>query len=156
MAWEYYCPPIGIGDCAVQKSRSMLETSDDVIVEALRGEAGHIELRMIECPGNFGAASIKLMLPSQRACFRELQLLSYTTGVPFPKEVQDVAIPSASRPLPALHPASVAQETKLPAVVFIGSFVCCNLYIPRLPAAHRSGVGKRRRPAGTNHKWRND
>ncbi len=72
MAWEYNCSPILIGNRGVQKPRSILETSDNVIVEALRCETGHIELRMVECLGNSGTASIRLMLPHKRAILTDL------------------------------------------------------------------------------------
>ncbi len=72
MAWEYNCPPVLVGNHAFQKPRSILETSDNVIVEALRCEAGHIELRMVECLGQSGTASIKLMLPHKRAFLTDL------------------------------------------------------------------------------------
>jgi len=72
MAWEYNCPPILLGNNAVQEPRSILETSDNVIVEALRCESGHLELRMVECLGYSGTATIKLMLPHKRAIITDL------------------------------------------------------------------------------------
>jgi alpha-mannosidase len=72
MAWEYNCPPIVTGSSGVQKPRSILETSDNVIVEALRCETDHIELRMVECLGRSGTASVKLMLPHTRATLTDL------------------------------------------------------------------------------------
>lgn len=72
MAWEYNCPPILVGNYGVQKPRSILETSDNIIVEALRCEAGHIELRMVECLSNSSTASIRLMLPHKRAILTDL------------------------------------------------------------------------------------
>lgn len=71
-AWEYNCAPIAVQSCAVQEPRSILETSDNVIVEALRCETGHIELRMVECLGKSGKATVKLMLPHQRAVLTDL------------------------------------------------------------------------------------
>ena len=71
-AWEYNCPPILLGNHGAQKPRSILETSDNVIVEALRCEVKHIELRLVECLGNSGAASIRLMLPHRRASLTDL------------------------------------------------------------------------------------
>jgi hypothetical protein len=40
--------------------------------EALRCEAGHIELRMVECLGHSGTARIKLMLPHKQAILTDL------------------------------------------------------------------------------------
>jgi alpha-mannosidase len=72
MAWEYNCPPIVVGNYAAQKPRSILETSNNVIVEALRCELGHLELRMVECLGSSGTASVKLMLPHKRAVLTDM------------------------------------------------------------------------------------
>jgi alpha-mannosidase len=72
MAWEYNCPPILIGNRAAQTARSILETSGNVIVEALRCEENHIELRMAECYGHAGTATVKLMLPHKRAVLTDL------------------------------------------------------------------------------------
>jgi alpha-mannosidase len=71
-AWEYNCPPIVVGNHGAQKPRSILETSDNVIVEALRCEKNYIEVRMVECLGNSGAASVGLMLPHKRAVITDL------------------------------------------------------------------------------------
>jgi alpha-mannosidase len=72
MAWEFNCLPIAVENCAAQKPRSILETSDNVIVEAIRCETGHIELRMVECLGYPGTARIKLMLPHEHAVLTDL------------------------------------------------------------------------------------
>lgn len=72
MAWEYNCPPIAVENCAAQEPRSILETSDNVIVEALRCETDHIEVRMVECLGRSAKASVKLMLPHKRAAVTDL------------------------------------------------------------------------------------
>ena len=71
-AWEYNCPPIPVGSHGAQKPRSILQTSDNVIVEALRCEKSYIELRMVECLGHSGAANVKLMLPHKRAILTDL------------------------------------------------------------------------------------
>lgn len=73
MAWEYNCPPIVTGSSEVQKPRSILETSNNVIVEALRCEKEHIEVRMVECLGHSGTASVKLMLPHTRVTLTDLK-----------------------------------------------------------------------------------
>lgn len=41
-------------------------------MEALRCETGHIELRMVECLGYSGTATIELMLPHKRATLTDL------------------------------------------------------------------------------------
>jgi alpha-mannosidase len=72
IAWEYNCPPVLVGNHGVEKPRSILETSGNVIVEALRCETDHIELRMVECLGKSGTASVRLMLPHKRAVLTDL------------------------------------------------------------------------------------
>lgn len=71
-AWEYNCPPVLVGNHGVEKPRSILETSGNVIVEALRCETDHIEVRMVECLGKSGPASVTLMLPHKRAVLTDL------------------------------------------------------------------------------------
>ena len=72
MAWEYNCPPILTRNCGVHSPQSILETSGNVIVEALRCEQSHIELRMVECLGQPGTASIRLALPHKQAALTTL------------------------------------------------------------------------------------
>ncbi|HEV2134449.1 MAG TPA: glycoside hydrolase family 38 C-terminal domain-containing protein [Terracidiphilus sp.] len=72
IAWEYNCPPVLVGNYRVEKPRSILETSGSVIVEALRCETNHIELRMVEYLGKSGTASVRLMLPHKRAVLTDL------------------------------------------------------------------------------------
>lgn len=71
-AWEYNCPPILIERRAVQSPHSFLQTSDNVIVEALRCEGDHIELRMVECLGRKGIATVALTLPHKRVVLTDL------------------------------------------------------------------------------------
>jgi hypothetical protein len=72
MAWEYNCPPIPIPGCAAPAVKSVLQTSDNVIVEALRREGGFIEMRLAECFGKAGQASVTLHLPHKRAQLTDL------------------------------------------------------------------------------------
>lgn len=71
-SWEYNCPPIPVGNHGAQEPRSILETSENVIVEALRCESNHVEVRMAECYGRSGTASVRLMLPHKRAILTDL------------------------------------------------------------------------------------
>ena len=68
MAWEYHTPP----DFPSAKSASFLQTSDNVIVEALRREAGEIELRLVECLGKAGSAQVTLRLPHLDAALTDM------------------------------------------------------------------------------------
>jgi hypothetical protein len=63
MAWEYNSQPIPIPGKAAAPRLGFLETSDNVIVEAMRREGSYIELRLAECFGEAGAATIKFHLP---------------------------------------------------------------------------------------------
>jgi hypothetical protein len=62
-AWEYNQPPIVIANAAPRSFVSYVETSDNIIVEAVRREQDHVELRFAECLGLSGTAEVKLNLP---------------------------------------------------------------------------------------------
>jgi alpha-mannosidase len=62
-AWEYNQSIIPLGASLASGSRSFLEISDNVIVEAVRREQTHIELRMVEAVGIEGEATVRLFLP---------------------------------------------------------------------------------------------
>jgi hypothetical protein len=72
MAWEYGEPPIPVLLCAAAPPQSFLQTSDNVIVEALRREGPDIELRMAECFGYAGTAEVTLNLPHTDARLTDL------------------------------------------------------------------------------------
>ena len=73
MAWEFNCPPIVIREVkAPTAPQSFLQTSDNVIVEALRREGPDIELRMAECFGYAGEAEVTLNLPHTDARLTDL------------------------------------------------------------------------------------
>ncbi|MCX5676569.1 MAG: hypothetical protein NTX87_16330, partial [Planctomycetota bacterium] len=72
MAWEYNVPPIVLVECGKAPPQSFLQTSDNVIVEALRREGPDIELRMYECFGYAGTAEVTLNLPHQDARLTDL------------------------------------------------------------------------------------
>jgi alpha-mannosidase len=73
MAWEYNQPPIAIGSAAVTQARSFLYTSPNVIVEALRREAAYVELRVVECLGQAGTATVRMTLPHGSATLVDLR-----------------------------------------------------------------------------------
>jgi hypothetical protein len=62
-AWEYNQAPILIHGSAPKPFESFLETSDNILVEAMRREEDHIELRFAESLGLAGTATVKLSLP---------------------------------------------------------------------------------------------
>ena len=62
-AWEYSQPPIMTVEAGGGDEIPILETSDNIVVEALRREGDHIELRFAEVLGIPGPATVKLNLP---------------------------------------------------------------------------------------------
>jgi alpha-mannosidase len=72
MAWEYNCPPDYMPEATAVAPQSFLQTSDNVIVEALRREGPDIELRMAECFGYAGEAEVTLNLPHTDARLTDL------------------------------------------------------------------------------------
>ena len=72
MAWEFNQSPVLCRDRALAKPASFLQTSDNVIVEALRREGGEIELRLAECLGRAGKASVTLNLPHRDAALTDM------------------------------------------------------------------------------------
>ncbi|MDO8543381.1 MAG: glycoside hydrolase family 38 C-terminal domain-containing protein [Opitutaceae bacterium] len=72
LAWEFNAPPVVVDACAPSKALSFVQTSDNVIVEALRREGGEIELRLAECVGRAGTATVTLDLPHREAALTDL------------------------------------------------------------------------------------
>jgi alpha-mannosidase len=72
MAWEYNNPPVAALNTSALAPNSYVETSQNVIVEALRREGDHIELRLVECLGEQGAASVRFHLPHSAASLTDL------------------------------------------------------------------------------------
>jgi alpha-mannosidase len=66
MAWEYNSPPYAVPG-GNGKAASFLQTSDNVIVEAMRREGGFIEVRLAESLGRAGTAHLTLALPHRSA-----------------------------------------------------------------------------------------
>ena len=86
MAWEYNREPIVTSSVAAVPSKSFLETSDNVIVEALRREGSYMEVRLVECLGSAGTAKISLKLPHKNAVLTDLigrKLSSLPTSSPY-------------------------------------------------------------------------
>ncbi|MBM3859763.1 MAG: hypothetical protein FJ395_08955 [Verrucomicrobia bacterium] len=67
-AWEYNTPT----DLPSVKTTEFLQTSDNVIVEALRREGSEIELRLVECLGKAGNAQVMLRLPHESAALTDM------------------------------------------------------------------------------------
>ncbi|HQE75641.1 MAG TPA: glycoside hydrolase family 38 C-terminal domain-containing protein [Candidatus Hydrogenedentes bacterium] len=71
-AWEYNSTPAVASGTAKGAEESFLRTSDNVIVEAARREEGVIEVRMAECLGIAGEASLTVDLPHESAALTDL------------------------------------------------------------------------------------
>jgi len=72
LAWEYNSPVIVAAGCPESVSKSLVETSDNVIVEALRCDFDQIEMRLVECLGKDGRAWAKVNLPHTTAALTDL------------------------------------------------------------------------------------
>jgi len=95
MAWEYNREPVVIAGRSAAAARSFLETSDNVIVEALRREGDHIEVRLVECLGSAGTAELQLSLPHKSAALtdltgRKLKTLPKSTRYSLPVRAQEI------------------------------------------------------------------
>jgi alpha-mannosidase len=71
-AWEYNCPPLVVPGVKLAEAKSFVQTSDNVIVEALRREGDFIEMRLVECLGRAGTAKVTLGLPHEKAFMTDL------------------------------------------------------------------------------------
>jgi alpha-mannosidase len=72
MAWEYNNPVVAMAGRSVSSAQSFIETSDNVIVQALRRDDSEIELRLAECLGEAGPARVKVNLPHGSATLANL------------------------------------------------------------------------------------
>jgi hypothetical protein len=72
MAWEYNSPVIIATNCQPTTPQSFVQTSDNVIVEAMRRDGVDIELRLVEAFGLAGEAEVKLNLPHMSATLTDL------------------------------------------------------------------------------------
>jgi alpha-mannosidase len=71
-AWEFNCPPLVVQGTAAGQIPSLLATSPEVIVEAVRREGDEVEIRLAECRGLPGKAWIEVRLPHDGAALTNL------------------------------------------------------------------------------------
>ncbi len=71
-AWEFNCPVTVAGDCKETEPQSFVQTSDNVIVEAVRRDGADIEMRLVEVLGLAGTAEVTLNLPHMSAALTDL------------------------------------------------------------------------------------
>jgi alpha-mannosidase len=127
MAWEYNREPIVISSVAAVPPKSFLQTSDNVMVEALRREGSHIEVRLVECLGSASTATITLKLPHENAVLTDLmgrKLSSPSASSPYtfpvrPQQIVTLQFEVRST-LPGAEPIKswdrFVPENKLPAL----------------------------------------
>lgn len=72
MAWEYNCPVILTAGCSEKAAQSFVKTSDNVIIEVIRREGSDIELRLSECLGKAGTATVTVNLPHTSAALTDM------------------------------------------------------------------------------------
>lgn len=71
-AWEYNCEPVQTAQRLATPSKSFIITSPNIIVEAMRREGNHIEVRLVECLGAQGQAEVQLLLPHNKLTFSDM------------------------------------------------------------------------------------
>jgi alpha-mannosidase len=72
MAWEYNREPVVMTAGSSAPAKSFVETSGNLIMEAMRREGTHIEMRLVECLGVPGTATVRLHLPHDAATITDL------------------------------------------------------------------------------------
>jgi alpha-mannosidase len=72
LAYEYKSPVLMVPNAGTVKPVSFVETSDNVIVEAVRRAGKQIEVRLYETRGEAGTAEISLHLPHRAAALANL------------------------------------------------------------------------------------
>jgi alpha-mannosidase len=95
MAWEYCSEPIVVSGVSPSAGGPFLSTSENVIVECLRREGNHIEIRLAECFGEPGTATLSVRLPHKRAFLTDMlggnpQLLPGGPRYAFPVRPQQI------------------------------------------------------------------
>lgn len=71
-AFEYNAPVTAARGFAMPAAKSFIQTSDNVVVEALRREGDDLELRLVECLGQASSATVKVDLPHDQAALTDL------------------------------------------------------------------------------------
>ena len=72
IAWEYNCPPLLVPGVKATATKSFVQTSDNVLVEALRREGEFLEMRLVECRGHAGQAKSDARFARRRSFSTDL------------------------------------------------------------------------------------
>jgi alpha-mannosidase len=126
MAWEYNCPPIPV-QAGCEPTPPTIRTSENLIVEVMRRDGADIELRLIECLGVAGAASVTVDLPHGSAALTDfhgnhVRPLVGGPGYEFPVRPQEIITMRlrTAAAVPAIEPltdwSSLVPEQKRAAL----------------------------------------
>lgn len=126
-AWEYNREPVLLSDQPKIPLKSYLTTSSNVVVEAMRREGDHVEIRLAECLGVGGQAELKLLLPHKAVTFtdlagRKISTFPEASHHSFPVRPQQIVTlhfetaSSVAEPEPITKWDSFVSAQKLPAL----------------------------------------
>lgn len=95
LAWEYNSPPVVAPGRGKMPEKSFVQTSNNVILQAMRREDNDIEMRLAECLGHPGTAEVTMNLPHQGAALTDLrgrnpQVLTGGPAYQFPIRAQQI------------------------------------------------------------------
>jgi hypothetical protein len=117
LAWEYNCPVTAAAGCKAVAPESFVQTSDNVIVEALRRDGADIEMRLVEAFGQSGSAEVTLNLPCVSAAQTDLtggraRTLDGGPSYHFPVRAQEIVTLRfrTAEPLPGIKPLTAWDE----------------------------------------------
>jgi hypothetical protein len=110
-AWAYNCPVTVATGCQPVAAQSFVQTSDNVVVEAMRRDGADIELRLEEAFGQAGTAQVSLNLPHTVAALTDLtgghaEKLAGGPAYRFPVKPQQIVTLRfhTATPVPAIEP----------------------------------------------------
>jgi len=72
LAWEYNAPAVLAADVSPVESKSFIQRSSNVIIQAVRREGKYVEVRLMECLGQAGHATLRLAIPHRSAAITDL------------------------------------------------------------------------------------
>ena len=119
LAWEFNAPPSVAASTGTVKARSFVETSPNVIVEAVRRTGKQIEVRLVETNGEKGNAELTVRLPHSGAWLTNMmgekpERLEGTSGkYRFPVRPQQIVTVRLDTKDAAATPAAVRDWSPL-------------------------------------------